>query len=61
METLRVTYQPRDPSNKPVGPYTESGINRDDIISKVCERIRRERPEINLEKDYNPQPYTEPV
>jgi hypothetical protein len=61
MERWKVTYLPKDESNKPLGPYIDTGVNSDQVISKVVQRIISEHPGINLERDYNPWPLTELV
>ena len=61
MEKWKVTYQPKVVSNKPLGPYVDSGANRDQVITKVVQRIKAEYPAIDLERDYIPQPETERV
>ena len=61
MEKWKVTYQPKVVSNKPMGPYVDSGTNRDEVITKVVQRIKAEYPAINLQRDYISQPETERV
>ena len=57
MRKYEITYLPVDKLNSQLGPYIVTALWQDDAIDKVVAIIKRECPEVNLERNYNQNPH----